>query len=104
MEHTQGGFLISKIKQIQGRILKTVDRIWNSMEPRAYPLCALGKRFYSHSRTIQRIYDPSDRRSIKIKLTDNARGLKEKYDNAEIILFEANLEQILNNLEKKLNS
>jgi len=37
-------------------------------------------------------------------LTDNARGLKEKYDNAEIILFEANLEQILNNLEKKLNS
>lgn len=30
MEHTQGGFLISKIKQIQGRILKTVDSIWNS--------------------------------------------------------------------------
>lgn len=65
---------------------------------------------------VQRVYDPTDRRTIRIKLTEAAKGLKEQYNEAsarmseifyegfrdeEIIALEHSLEKVLNNLTKK---
>lgn len=65
---------------------------------------------------ILRTADPNDRRSVRIRLTEQARGLREQYDavslemselfyqgfsDEEILAFEDNLRRILDNLTKK---
>lgn len=65
---------------------------------------------------IQRMHDPSNRRVIRIKLTETTKGLKGKYEevsvkmseifyegfsNQEIIDFEKSLAKILDNLANK---
>ena len=65
---------------------------------------------------IQRIFDPSDRRTIRIRLTKTARNLKGQYNKVslrmneifydgfndkEILIFERGLARVLNNLTKK---
>lgn len=141
--HTSGGFLISKIKQIQGRIFEKLlieygIHEFNGAQGRilfvlweedCIPIHTLSRKTglakttltsmldrLESSGHIQRIYDPADRRTVKIRLTDTARGLKEQYDNAsekmnaifyegfrdeEIAGFESSLQRILDNLEKR---
>ena len=68
---------------------------------------------------IQRVFNPSDRRTVRIKLTETAGKLKSKYDEVsarmneifyqgfsdnEIIAFEEELTRILKNLIKKEKS
>lgn len=65
---------------------------------------------------ITRCYDPKDRRRIRIRLTENARGLEGKYKEVsdemsrlfykgftdeEILSLDAGLERILKNLEEE---
>jgi len=67
---------------------------------------------------IRRVYDQSDRRTVKIVLTDSAKGLKDKYNavssemneifykgfnDEEILAFEEKLGKILENLIEKEN-
>lgn len=106
VEKTQGGFLISQIKQTQGRIF---DRLlkeygiddFNGPQGRILyvlwqednlPISEIGKktslakttltsmldRMEEHGH-IQRNYDPGDRRQIRITLTDKAKALNDKY-------------------------
>lgn len=68
------------------------------------------------SEHVQRIHDPSNRRIIRINLTESAKQLQSKYDkvsaimselfyegfsNQEIIEFEKGLVKVLDNLTKK---
>jgi len=67
---------------------------------------------------IQRIYSSSDRRTVKIRLTETAQSMKEQYNEVseemndifyegftdeEILAFEAGLGKVLANLAKKEN-
>ena len=106
MIETKGGFLISQIKQIQGRIfgkLLTEAGIdeFNGAQGRILyvlwqqedlPIVELSRRTGLAKTTltsmldrmeslghITRCYDPKDRRQIRIRLTDNARKLEGKY-------------------------
>lgn len=107
MIETRGGFLISQIKQIQGRIfgrLLTAAGIdeFNGAQGRILyilwqednlPIVELARRTGLAKTTltgmldrmeklghIVRCYDPGDRRQIRICLTDSARGLEHKYE------------------------
>jgi len=138
-----GGFLIGKIKQIQGRVFEKllaehgIDQfngaqgrilfvLWNNDN---IPISELSDKTGLAKTTltgmldrleasghVQRVYDPSDRRTIKIKLTEIAGSLKSQYDEVsarmseifyegfqdeEIIAFEKSLARILDNLTKK---
>ena len=143
LKKTNGGFLISKIKQIQGRIFEKLLLVhgidqFNGAQGRILfvlwekdniPIRDLSEKTglakttltsmldrLEKSDYIRRVFDPSDRRMVKIVLTKTARNLKEQYDevsaqmnkifykgfsNKEIITFEENLERILNNLAEK---
>ena len=143
LKKTNGGFLISKIKQIQGRIFEKLLLVhgidqFNGAQGRILfvlwekdniPIRDLSEKTglakttltsmldrLEKSDYIRRVFDPSDRRMVKIVLTKTARNLKEQYDevsaqmnkifykgfsNKEIITFEENLERILNNLTEK---
>lgn len=106
MDETRGGFLISQIKQIQGRIfgrLLTNAGIeeFNGAQGRILyvlwqeddlPIVELSRRTGLAKTTltsmlermegkghIVRCYDPEDRRQIRIRLTDHARELESKY-------------------------
>ena len=106
MIETRGGFLISQIKQIQGRVfgkLLTEAGIdeFNGAQGRILyvlwqgddlPIVELGRRTglakttltgmldrMERQRLIVRRYDPDDRRQIRIQLTESARGLERKY-------------------------
>lgn len=109
LQETNGGFLISKIKQIQGRIFEKIliqngiDQ-FNGSQGRILfvlwdkdniPITELSKRTglakttltsmldrLENSGHIQRTYDKADRRTVKIKLTDTAKSLKKQYDQA----------------------
>ena len=108
MIETKGGFLISQIKQIQGRIfgkLLTEAGIdeFNGAQGRILyvlwqqedlPIVELSRRTGLAKTTltsmldrmeslghITRCYDPKDRRQIRIRLTDNARKLEGKYQD-----------------------
>jgi len=63
-----------------------------------------------------RVFDRADRRTVKIKLTETAQGMKDKYNEVsarmneifyegfqddEIVAFEKSLSRILENLTKK---
>lgn len=106
MDETRGGFLISQVKQIQGRIF---DRLliragiedFNGAQGRILyvlwqeddlPIVELSRRTGLAKTTltsmlermedkghIARCYDPNDRRQIRIRLTDGARELESRY-------------------------
>lgn len=142
LDKTNGGFLITKIKQIQGRIFERLlieqgisqfngaqGRIlfvlWNEDN---IPIKELANKTglakttltsmldrLEQSGHIKRVYDASDRRTVRIKLTKTTVNLKERYDEVsvkmseifyegfedeEIIAFERSLSKILDNLEK----
>ena len=140
LEKTNGGFLISKIKQIQGRVFEKllaeyeIDQfngaqgrilyiLWNGDN---IPISELSDKTglakttltgmldrLEKSKHIQRVYDTADRRTVKIKLTETAKNLKNQYDEVsmrmssifyegfsddEIIAFEKYLMRIQENL------
>lgn len=143
LDKTIGGFLISKIKQIQGRVFEKllaehgIDQ-FNGAQGRILfvlwekdniPISELSKQTglakttltgmldrMEASGIVMRIYDPSDRRTVKIKFTETARNLKSQYDivstqmseifykgfdDKEITAFEISLTKILDNLTQK---
>ena len=105
---TNGGFLISQIKQIQGRVFErllneaNIDE-FNGAQGRilyilwqadSIPIISLSKQTglakttltsmldrMEQSGLITRIFDKADRRQVKISLTDKARSLKSDYDD-----------------------
>lgn len=143
MIETRGGFLISQIKQIQGRIfgrLLTEAGIdeFNGAQGRILyvlwqednlPIVELSRRTGLAKTTltsmldrmesqghITRCCDARDRRQIRIRLTDSARGLEDKYKQVsdemsrlfykgfteeEILRLDAGLEKVLKNLEEE---
>lgn len=143
MIETRGGFLISQIKQIQGRIFGRlltdagIDEFNGAQGHILYvlwqednlPIVELGRRTGLAKTTltgmldrmesqghITRCYDVKDRRKIRIRLTDSARRLEDKYNQVsdemsrlfyqgftddEILKLDAGLEKILKNLEEE---
>ena len=144
-EKTGGGFLISKIKQIQGRVFEKLLSEYGISEfngPQGrilfvlwerddIPISELSKQTglakttltsmldrLESSGHIERTPDPTDRRTVRIRLTKNARALRPKYDevsarmneifyggfsDAEVLAFEKALGKILENLIEKEN-
>ncbi len=104
---SNGGFLISKVKQIQGRVFEKllseygIDQ-FNGAQGRILfvlwdndniPISELSSKTGLAKTTLtgmldrlealgslQRIYDATDRRRINIRLTDKSRGMKAQYD------------------------
>lgn len=137
---TNGGFLISQIKQVQGRVFEKILRKagieeYNGAQGRilyvlwqedGLPIVELSKRTGLAKTTltgmldrmetkghIQRNYGKTDRRQIRITLSDKAKALKEKYEDVsaemaqifykgfsgeEISGLESRLERVLKNL------
>lgn len=106
MDETRGGFLISQIKQIQGRVfgrLLTGAGIeeFNGAQGRILyvlwaednlPIVELSRRTGLAKTTltsmldrmerqghVKRCYDEEDRRQIRIQLTESAKGLEDRY-------------------------
>lgn len=112
---SNGGFLISKIKQIQGRVFEKlltehgIDQ-FNGAQGRILfvlwdddniPISELSDKTglakttltsmldrLERTGNIQRAFDPHDRRKINIKLTDSARSLKNRYDEVSMHMNE----------------
>lgn len=145
VDKTNGGFLISKIKQIQGRIFEKLlaehgIREFNGAQGRILfvlweeddiPISTLAARTGLAKTTLTSMLDrmeasghicrrilPTDRRTVRIALTDAARSLKAQYDTVsaemndifyagfsdeEIQNLEAGLGKVLENLSKKEN-
>lgn len=145
MQKTNGGFLITKIKQIQGRVFERLlsehgISEFNGAQGRILfvlwekddiPIRELSDKTglakttltsmldrLEKSGHITREFDPSDRRTVRIRLTENARSLREKYEEVseemnvifyrgfgddEILTFEKMLGKVLENLIKKEN-
>ena len=141
MIETRGGFLISQIKQIQGRIFSRLlveaeIEEFNGAQGRILyvlwqednlPIVELAKRTGLAKTTLTgmldrmesqghvvRCCDTKDRRQIRIRLTEQAQKLEEKYGQVsdemsrlfyrgfadeEIKALESGLERILRNLE-----
>lgn len=115
LDKTNGGFLITKIKQIQGRIFEKLlieqgisqfngaqGRIlfvlWNEDN---IPIKELANRTglakttltsmldrLEQSGHIRRVYDAADRRTVRIKLTETTINLKEQYDEVSVKMSE----------------
>ena len=137
---TNGGFLISKIKQIQGRVFEkllanhgisefngaqgrilfvlwekdriTISELSKKTGLAKTTLTSMLDRL-EETEYIQRIYDPADRRTVKIGLTEKAQGMQKKYNEVseemniifykgftenEILDFENYFGKILENL------
>lgn len=139
---TYGGFLISKVKQIQGRVFEKLlseygIEEFNGAQGRILfvlwendniPIRRLSEETglakttltsmldrLERSGYIVRSFDKSDRRTVKILLTEKARAMKSRYDlvsekmsdifyegfsDEEILAFEEALGKILENLTK----
>ncbi len=139
---TYGGFLISKVKQIQGRVFEKLlseygIEEFNGAQGRILfvlwendniPIRRLSEETglakttltsmldrLEKSGYIVRSFDKSDRRTVKILLTEKAREMKSRYDlvsekmseifyegfsDEEILAFEEALGKILENLTK----
>jgi DNA-binding MarR family transcriptional regulator len=112
---TNGGFTISKIKQIQGRIFgkllmeSGIDQLngaqgrilfvlWNDDN---IPISELSEKTGLAKTTltsmldrletscfIKREYDPSDRRKVNIRLTETALKMKDQYDEVSVRMNE----------------
>lgn len=107
VKKTDGGILITKIKQLQGRIfekLLTTHGIseFNGAQGRilfvlwetdGIPISELARRTglakttltsmldrMEQKELITRVYSPADRRTVKIRLTEKALNLREHYD------------------------
>lgn len=107
MQRTNGGFLITKIKQIQGRVFEKLLSEYgisefNGAQGRILfvlwekddiPIRELSEKTglakttltsmldrLEESRNIVRRFDPADRRAVRIQLTEKARSLQKKYD------------------------
>jgi len=145
VEKTNGGFYITKIKQIQGRIFERlltehgIDE-FNGAQGRILfvlwendniPISELSDKTGLAKTTltsmldrlevrghIARVRDPSDRRTIRIALTENARRLQKSYNEVssemnaifyrgfsdnEILAFEKSLGKVLENLTEREN-
>lgn len=142
MIETRGGFLVSQIKQLQDRIFERLLReqgigAFNGAQGRILyvlwreddlPISELGRRTSLAKTTltgmldrmeakghIVRVFDREDRRQIRIRLTDEAKELDERYravsrrmteifyegfTDAEIRRAEAAMERILGNLKE----
>lgn len=115
MPKTNGGFLISKIKQIQGRVFEKllaeheIDQfngaqgrilfvLWNTDN---IPISELSEKTglakttltsmldrLEDSGYIKRKFDLLDRRKIKIKLTEAAVKMKDQYDEVSLCMSE----------------
>lgn len=145
ISETNGGFLISQIKQVSGRIFEKllsnagVDTFNGAQGRILYvlwqedniPIVELSKKTGLAKTTLTsmldrmeeaglllRIFDKSDRRQIRIVLTEQARSLSNEYDKVsrdmneiyyagfsedEIIVFENTLRRILKNLNESEN-
>ncbi len=107
ISNSRGGFLVSKIKQIQGRVFEKlliehgIDQ-FNGAQGRilfvlwdndAIPISELSEKTglakttltsmldrLEASGSLQRVYDDHDRRKINITLTESSRRLKAQYD------------------------
>ena len=143
VDRTNGGFLISKIKQIQGRIFEKLlaghgISAFNGAQGRILfvlweeddiPISTLAARTGLAKTTLTSMLDrmeasghivrralPSDRRTVRIALTQEARGLKAQYDRVsaemneifyagfsdeEIRALEAGLGKVLENLSRR---
>jgi len=143
IEETQGGFLITQIKQVGGRIFEKLlvnagVEEFNGAQGRilyilwsedGIPIAELARKTglakttltsmldrMESANLIARVFDKSDRRIIRITLTQKARGLSDEYNKVsremneiyyagfsddEIISFENNLRRILINLDKR---
>ena len=115
LEKTNGGFLISKIKQIQGRVFeRMLDEngisefngaqgriLFVLWETDNIPISALSERTGLAKTTltsmldrlenrghIRRVPDPADRRAVRICLTENAYALREKYERVSAMMNE----------------
>ena len=113
MIETRGGFLISQIKQIQGRIFGRllteagVDAFNGAQGHILYvlwqednlPIVELARRTGLAKTTltgmldrmealghVSRCYDPKDRRQIRIRLTDKAREFEKKYTEVSDVM------------------
>ncbi len=108
---SNGGFLISKIKQIQGRVFEKllaeygIDQ-FNGAQGRILfvlwddddiPISELSDKTglakttltgmldrLESSGHIRRVFDPRDRRKVNIRLTEAARSLKGRYDDVSM--------------------
>lgn len=107
LEKTNGGFLITKIKQLQGRIFEKLLAEHNINEFNVaqgrilfilwekddIPISELAKQTGLAKTTltsmldrmekqghIERVYSPADRRTVRIRLTEAAGGFKEQYE------------------------
>ncbi len=145
LKKTNGGFLISKVKQIQGRVFeRMLDEngisefngaqgriLFVLWETDNIPISVLSQRTglakttltsmldrLESSGHIRRVPDPDDRRTVRIRLTETAEALHEKYERVsammsdvfykgfsddEILAFEKGLGKILENLIEKEN-
>ena len=115
LEKTNGGFLISKIKQIQGRVFeRMLDEngisefngaqgriLFVLWETDNIPISMLSERTGLAKTTltsmldrlenrghIRRVPDPADRRAVRICLTENAYALREKYERVSAMMNE----------------
>lgn len=107
VSESNGGFLISKIKQIQGRVFEkllieySIDQ-FNGAQGRILfvlwetdniPISELSKKTGLAKTTltsmldrleasghVQRMFDPNDRRKVNIRLTETARSLQDRYE------------------------
>ena len=140
---TQGGFLITQIKQVGGRIFERIlERegvvefngaqgkiLYVLWERDMLPAAELARATSLANATltsmldrmeaaglVERVPDTRDRRRVLVRLTDRARGLREKYDSVsdrmsdvyykgfsedEVAGFEAALQRVLNNLKEE---
>lgn len=115
LERTNGGFLVSKIKQIQGRVFeRMLDEngisefngaqgrilfvLWETDD---IPISILSERTglakttltsmldrLERSGHIRRVPDPDDRRAVRICLTESAEDLREKYERVSAMMNE----------------
>lgn len=115
MIQTQGGFLISQIKQVQGRVFEHLLQqaeldFFNGAQGRilyvlwqedGLPIVEVSKRTGLAKTTltgmldrmeslglISRIPDPEDRRQQRIVLTEKSKALADKYENVSQLMAE----------------
>lgn len=115
LEKTNGGFLVSKIKQIQGRVFeRMLDEngisefngaqgriLFVLWETDNIPISMLSERTGLAKTTltsmldrleraghIRRAPDPDDRRAVRICLTESAEALREKYERVSAMMNE----------------
>ncbi len=115
LEKTNGGFLVSKVKQIQGRVFeRLLDEngisefngaqgriLFVLWESDFIPISELSAKTGLAKTTltsmldrletmghIRRAADPDDRRAVRISLTESAEALREKYERVSALMNE----------------